>query len=113
MKINNIYLNSKDKLSRIRGNIQIDSSKSASSASLSPKEILRYAKRIDINSPYSRSLNKQKIHLPYLRKQRRPVPPEQSSINLSKHKNERVKSNSSLNNSYDKRYLLYKRFLDQ
>ena len=95
-KLNYIYSSSKHKYPAIRANSQLESAKkSVSIVSLSPSENMNN-KDIILYNPYTKSLNKNKIHLPYLRKQKKPMPQMRDDNNLSKRRNDRITNNISL-----------------
>ena len=73
-----------------------------SNNALSPKEKIKHPKYLDVYNPYNRSQNKPKIHLPYLRKQRRMALPERYAGDLTKKNNEIGKSADSLDPNFKK-----------
>lgn len=95
-KLNYIYSSSKHKYPEIRANSQLNSAKkSVSIVSLSPSDNMNHGKDMILYNPYNKSLNKNKIHLPYLRKQKKPVP-QMRIENNSKRRNDRIINNISL-----------------
>lgn len=89
-RINDVYSNHQI-YPGLRANSQLGGGKkSVSIVSLSPSDGMQYGKDIMIYNPYSKSMNKQtKIHLPYLKKNRRAMPRLRVNGNKSRRNNKR------------------------
>lgn len=96
-KMSYIYSSSKQKYSGIRANSQLNSAKkSVSIVSLSPSSNMNHGNNMILYNPYSKSLNKNKIHLPYLRKQKKVMPQIRADNSYNKRRNDRIVNNISL-----------------
>jgi len=95
-RMGNAYLN-KAKFDKFRSNSQMNrNKKSVSIVSLSPNENFNYGKDMILYNPYSKGLSKQKIHLPYLKKNRRAIPRIRHEVKNTKPRVERSMNNASI-----------------
>ena len=92
--MNEIYIQKPKYINRASSQLTT-AKKSVSIVSLSPNEHMHYGQNIAMLNPYSKGSVKNRIHLPYLKKNRRAMPRLRPDINKS---NQRISNNLHNNN---------------
>ena len=96
LRMGDAYL-SKPRSNKYRANSQIKRGmKSVSIVSLSPNDNLNYGKDMVLYNPYSKGVQKQKIHLPYLKKNRRVAPRIREDNRHTRLRGDRSVNNASI-----------------